>query len=111
GDLRGNCVFITSFDRVRLSWPQLHDIIKPRKFLTIIDEAHCLKSLRSTQAVRCLGWPVHDAQRVWFLSGTPMPNGWPTELWTIAWVIGATKMAYDDFIVYFCETAPRSGRW
>ena len=110
GDLRGNCVFITSFDRVRLSWPQLHDIIKPRKFLTIIDEAHCLKSLRSTQAVRCLGWPVHDAQRVWFLSGTPMPNGWPTELWTIAWVIGATKMAYDDFIVYFCETAPRSGR-
>ena len=110
GDLCGNVVIITTYDRMRVDWAFLHDIMHPRRFLTIFDEAHYLKSLTSTQAVRSLGWPAHKAERVWFLSGTPMPNGWPSELWTIAWVIGQTKMTYDDFVTYFCETAPRHGR-
>lgn len=42
----------------------------------ILDEAHYLKSLSAKRTKVCLGptSPLHDAARVWALSGTPAPN-------------------------------------
>src|SRR5690606_25794245 len=50
--------------------------------LVVIDEAHYLKSKTAKRTKVILGEIVKNAERAWFLTGTPMPNN-PSELWPI----------------------------
>lgn len=70
----------------------------------IADEAHALKeqdSLR-TMAVLSNKGLNGSTDRLWLLTGTPMPNH-PGELWTILTSLGATDLEYKAFIAKYCE--------
>jgi SWI/SNF-related matrix-associated actin-dependent regulator 1 of chromatin subfamily A len=72
--------------------------------LLIADEAHYLKSLDAARAKTVLGANglVHAAARTWFLSGTPTPNN-PSELWTVLYVSGVTRLGFDQFVSRYCK--------
>jgi SNF2 family DNA or RNA helicase len=75
----------------------------------IIDEAHFLKSTDAKRTQNILGknGVVRAAKRVWLLTGTPTPNGCPSELWVVLYTFGRTKLKYLDFIRYFCKLDTR----
>ncbi len=75
--------------------------------LVIIDEVHFLKSVGAKRAKAVLGKGslVHQAGRVYALSGTPAPNH-AGELWLILFVFGVTRLAYQDFLNRYCDQAP-----
>jgi len=73
--------------------------------LAIFDEAHYLKNHESKRALKTFGKNgfAPNSTRVWAMTGTPMPNN-PGELWLLAYMFGATKLWYWDFVKYFCLT-------
>lgn len=75
--------------------------------LLVLDEAHMLKSVDATRTQRILarGGLREHCQRIWALTGTPMPNH-PGELWPLLRTFGVTRLSYDDFVTRFCETIP-----
>ena len=91
------------------SYASLHKIPKNLGGLTgktlILDEAHFLKSPSATRTRQIYGKDglVHKANRVWALSGTPAPNN-ASELWTLLFTFGVTKLNYDAFVQRFCTT-------
>ena len=78
--------------------------LAPMWDVVINDEAHYLKekdSLRTRAILKTTGINGR-AKRLWFLTGTPMPNH-PGELWTLLAACGATKLSYKDFINRYCK--------
>lgn len=75
------------------------------KDLLVCDEAHLIKGLdaRRSQAVLSEGALVYSTFRAWFVSGTPMPNFKPSEMWGILRTIGATTLNYAAFCQKFCD--------
>ena len=72
--------------------------------VVILDESHFLKNPGSkrTQAVYGKAGLIRKTKRCWGLSGTPCPNGNPSELWTMIYTYGHTNLGYDDFIKRYC---------
>lgn len=70
----------------------------------ILDEAHYLKSLDAKRAKAVLGKTglVHRANRIWALTGTPMPNH-PGELWPLLFTFCRTPLSYYPFIEKYCS--------
>lgn len=62
----------------------------------IVDEAQYVKNPLSQRA-RAVAKAAQLTTRAWFLTGTPMPNGRPTELWPMMALCGATDLEFDDF--------------
>lgn len=69
----------------------------------ILDEAHFVKNLKARRAIAILADDgiVRFCNRVWALSGTPMPND-ASELYPLLKVFGATKLGYRAFVKKFC---------
>jgi SNF2 family DNA or RNA helicase len=84
------------FEKLKRDW----DVV-------ICDESHYMKNPATIRAKNILGAKglVQSAKRIWFLSGTPVPNG-PHELWTTLFLFGRTKLKYQQFVNEFCETKP-----
>lgn len=77
----------------------------------VLDEGHFLKSMdaKRTKAVMGKDGVIRHCERVWMLSGTPMPNGNPGELWVMLYTFGRTKLPYMQFLTRFCAFAPNRG--
>lgn len=73
--------------------------------LIIVDEAHYLKNAQAQRTQRILGKNglIHKTKRMWLLTGTPVPNN-ASELWTILFTFGCTKLSYESFVTKFCNT-------
>lgn len=67
----------------------------------VFDEAHALANPNSdqTQAAYRL---AQISQSIVFASGTPEPNGYPSELWVAMTWAGLTDLSYDAFIERYC---------
>lgn len=94
----------THSDVVVCSYDLAHRLPSRTWDLLIADEAHYLKSLDATRAAAVLGSAglVHQATQCWFLSGTPAPNN-PAELWSVLYVCGITRLAYESFVARYCK--------
>jgi SWI/SNF-related matrix-associated actin-dependent regulator 1 of chromatin subfamily A len=102
GPLNGLRVVVCNYDLLR--YPAVRErLLEIRWGLMICDEAHYLKGIEAarTRSVLGPGGLVHQAERVWLLTGTPMPNH-PGELWPMLYVFGATAMKYQDFVDRYC---------
>lgn len=80
--------------------------------LTIIDEAHYLKSpdAKRTHAILGVGGIAHHAHRTWLLSGTPMPNH-AGELWVVLRTFGLTSYDYEDYLKRYCNVYQQNYHW
>lgn len=99
---------VLSYDTVRLH---------PREVggdwdVVICDEAHYLKSPTAKRSAALLGVAgvAHRGKYLWFLSGTPTPNG-PHELWSILYVLGHTDVSYDRWVQEWCSGYWMDGRF
>ena len=89
---------------------QLEEVFEPD--LVILDEAHYLKnrSALRTKAIygeRCKGDTplITNAEYVWVLTGTPMPNH-PGELWTHFRALAGEELSYGQWVDRYCITRP-----
>jgi SWI/SNF-related matrix-associated actin-dependent regulator 1 of chromatin subfamily A len=96
-----------------VSYGRMQTVPRHARFF-IFDEAHYLKSRsarRTQDAVRMVR--DHQAERVWMLSGTPMPNH-PGELWTQLRILGVPLPRLVEteaqWWKHFCVTAPPARR-
>lgn len=71
----------------------------------ILDEFHMLKNPEAKRTKAALGKTgcVHQSDRIWVATGTPMPNN-ASELWVLLYLFGKTKLGYDVFIERYCTT-------
>jgi SWI/SNF-related matrix-associated actin-dependent regulator 1 of chromatin subfamily A len=88
-----------------VSYQSLHKIPTEQHFdLLIMDEAHFVKNplaLRTKQIYGPKGI-AHRCQKVWLLSGTPMPNN-VSELWIHLFCLGYTKLSFAEYTAQFCH--------
>ena len=107
-DTKNTGVVICSFDYVTNN---AHILNKIKWDLLVVDESHFLKSMDSkrTKAVLSKTGVVHASRRIYFLSGTPMPNH-PGELWPMLHAFGGTDLPYYPFTFKFCEGYEFNGR-
>lgn len=70
----------------------------------ILDEGHFVKSIGAQRTAVIMGTKglIREAERIWVLTGTPMPNN-PSELWPLLYTFGQTKLTYQKFIEKFCH--------
>jgi SWI/SNF-related matrix-associated actin-dependent regulator of chromatin subfamily A-like protein 1 len=112
-------------DRVIVGWPTLagvHERLKREKFdLILVDESHYAKSPSAIRTQALYGGLTETAERVWCLTGTPIPNA-PNDLWAMMWALCPERLTeqhgptdvrtYDDFVARYCITKPkRLSRW
>lgn len=81
--------------------------------LLVIDEAHYIKNrnAKRTRAILAAGKIADNAERVWLLTGTPMPNN-PSELWPMLHALfpdaiagkNGKPMSYWSFVSRYCTT-------
>ena len=71
--------------------------------LVIVDESHYLRRCDAARTKRVLGKQglVHNADLMWFLSGTPAVNNYG-EMWQMLYVCGLYAGTYEDFVKEFC---------
>jgi len=81
----------------------LNKVFKKPIDLLILDEVHMLRSLGAARTQDILGKDgiIRRAKRVWNLSGSPAPNNY-SELWSVLFTFGVTKLNYRAFIQKFC---------
>ncbi len=53
---------------------------------------------------------VHFTQRLWALSGTPMPRN-ASEMWVLFYTFGVTRLSYEDFVARFCTAYKGNSRF
>ncbi len=72
--------------------------------VVIIDESHNLKEpeAKVTGAVYNKSGIVRQTDRVWLASATPAPNNY-SELWTMLYTFGLTKLSWNGFINRYCH--------
>jgi SWI/SNF-related matrix-associated actin-dependent regulator 1 of chromatin subfamily A len=112
-------------DRVIVGWPTLagvHERLKREKFdLIIVDESHYAKTPSAIRTQAIYGGLHATAERVWCLTGTPIPNA-PNDLWAMMGALCPERLTtahgptdvrkYDDFVERYCVTKPkRLSRW
>jgi SWI/SNF-related matrix-associated actin-dependent regulator of chromatin subfamily A-like protein 1 len=77
----------------------------------ICDEAHYLKNpgAQRTGVVLGKGGIAYSADRLWMLTGTPMPKD-PSERWVMARCFGLTQMSYGEWLARYCRLDPINQR-
>jgi SWI/SNF-related matrix-associated actin-dependent regulator 1 of chromatin subfamily A len=86
---------------------------KGRFDLLILDESHFAKNPEASRTQEILGSRtfdgrqglIHYVDKVWAISGTPMPNH-PGELWVLLKTFGRTTLAYNSFCAKYCDVVP-----
>lgn len=101
-----NQITICTFDWIASNYQKFIEKLNLEKLdCVIVDECHFLKNheTKRAHAIFSKKGLVHHTERLWLMSGTPMPNH-PGELWLMLFVFGQTKLKYDDFLKTFCNT-------
>lgn len=82
----------------------LREWMKPLWDVIICDEAHFLKDKNAlrTRAILAANGLAGRSDRLWLLTGTPMPNH-PGELWCPLAAIGATDYSDSEFESRYCK--------
>ncbi len=87
------------------SWARLPKELSIKGTLLIVDEAHFAQSLNAKRTQALLRLARHPCLRaIWMLTGTPMKNGRPSQLFPLLAAIdhplGQDKFAFEK---YFCQ--------
>lgn len=102
-------VLVYSYDKVTQSKETRNEIAKLEPDVLVIDEAHYLKNRTAKRTKYLYGQfcrgdgLVRFADRVWLLSGTPIPNN-VSDFWTHLKAIWKYPLNFTDFTMYFCKT-------
>lgn len=97
--------YVVSYEKMHT----LPELDRYEKFdAVIVDESHYAKSSEAKRTKKLLGADglIHKTRRVWFLSGTPMPNH-PAELWPMLYATGTIRDTLSSFETKFCEISTR----
>lgn len=106
-------------DRLVVGWPSLSalapQLLKERFDLILADESHYAKNPEAKRTQALYGGLHERADRVWCLTGTPIPNA-PNDLWPMMAALCPERLSgvesYDDFVARYCITKPkRLSRW
>ena len=112
-------------DRLIVGWPALSkfaDQLAAEQWdLVIVDESHYAKNPEAKRTEALYGGLTERAERVWCLTGTPIPNA-PNDLWAMMRALCPERLTaahgpddvtrYDDFVARYCITKPkRLSRW
>lgn len=102
-------VLVFSYDKITQSKETRNEIAKLGPDVIVIDEAHYLKNRTAKRTKYLYGQfcrgdgLVRFADRVWLLSGTPIPNN-VSDFWTHLKAIWQYPLNFTDFTTYFCKT-------
>lgn len=102
-------VKVFSYDKMTQSKEVRSEIAKFEPDVLVIDEAHYLKNRQAKRTKYLYGQfcrgdgLVRFADRVWLLSGTPIPND-VSDFWTHLKAIWQYPLNFTDYTVYFCKT-------
>lgn len=100
---------IFSYDKMTQSKEVRNEIAKFEADVLVLDEAHYLKNRQAKRTRYVYGQfcrgdgLVRTADRVWLLSGTPIPNN-VSDFWTHLKAIWRYPRSYTDYTLYFCQT-------
>jgi SWI/SNF-related matrix-associated actin-dependent regulator 1 of chromatin subfamily A len=102
--------WVESYEMVATRKTLIHDMVDWSPDTVILDEFHFLKSrtAKRTKAIygpQCETFAFTSPDRVWLLSGTPMPNN-PAELWTHWRAIFREEMSYHRWLYRYCKVIP-----
>ena len=102
-------VKVFSYDKMTQSKEVRNEIAKFEPDVIVLDEAHYLKNRQAKRTKYLYGQfcrgdgLVRFADRVWLLSGTPIPND-VSDFWTHLKAIWQYPLNFTDYTVYFCRT-------
>lgn len=102
-------VKVFSYDKMTQSKEVRNEIAKFEPDVMVLDEAHYVKSRQAKRTKYLYGQfcrgdgLVRFADRVWLLSGTPIPND-VSDFWTHLKAIWQYPLNFTDYTVYFCKT-------
>jgi SNF2 family DNA or RNA helicase len=102
-------VLVYSYDKLVQSKETRNEIAKLEPDVLVIDEAHYLKNRTAKRTKYLYGQYcrgdglVRFADRVWLLSGTPIPNN-VSDFWTHLKSIWKYPLNFTEFTTYFCKT-------
>lgn len=100
---------IFSYDKMTQSKDVRNEIAKMEPDVLVLDEAHYLKNRQAKRTKYVYGQHcrgdglVRFADRVWLLSGTPIPND-VSDFWTHLKAVWQYPLNFIDYTVYFCKT-------
>lgn len=102
-------VKVFSYDKMTQSKEVRNEIAKFEPDVIVLDEAHYLKNRQAKRTKYLYGQfcrgdgLVRFADRVWLLSGTPIPND-VSDFWTHLKAIWQYPLNFTDYTLYFCKT-------
>ena len=102
-------VLVYSYDKLTQSKEARNEIAKMEPDVIVLDEAHYLKNRQAKRTKYLYGQYcrgdglVRFSDRVWLLSGTPIPND-VSDFWTHLKAIWAYPLNFVDYTLYFCKT-------
>lgn len=102
-------VKVFSYDKMTQSKEVRNEIAKFEPDVLVLDEAHYLKNRQAKRTKYLYGQfcrgdgLVRFADRVWPLSGTPIPND-VSDFWTHLKAIWQYPLNFTDYTLYFCKT-------
>ena len=102
-------VKVFSYDKMTQSKEVRNEIAKFEPDVLVVDEAHYLKNRQAKRTKYLYGQfcrgdgLVRFADRVWLLSGTPLPND-VSDFWTHLKAIWQYPLNFTDYTLYFCKT-------
>ncbi len=102
-------VKVFSYDKIVQSKEVRNEIAKFEPDVLVLDEAHYLKNRTAKRTKYLYGQfcrgdgLVRFADRVWLLSGTPIPND-VSDFWTHLKAIWNYPLNFVDYTLYFCKT-------
>lgn len=100
---------VFSYDKMTQSKEVRNEIAKFEPDVLVLDEAHYLKNRQAKRTRYIYGQfcrgdgLVRFADRVWLLSGTPIPND-VSDFWTHLKAIWQYPLNFTDYTLYFCKT-------
>lgn len=103
-----SAVSVCSYD-MAVRWK---DVLTARRWdLVIFDESHYLKNpgAARTRAALAKGGIAYSADRIWCLTGTPMPKD-ASEVWVMLRSFGLTNMSYVEWTDRYCHLHPITKR-
>ena len=102
-------VKVFSYDKITQSKEVRNEIAKFEPDVLVLDEAHYLRNRTAKRTKYLYGQYcrgdglVRFADRVWLLSGTPLPSN-VSDFWTHLKAIWQYPLNFTDFTMYFCKT-------
>lgn len=102
-------VVVYSYDKITQSKEARNVVAKLAPDVIVIDESHYLKNRQAKRTKYIYGQHcrgdglVRFADRVWLLSGTPVPND-VSDMWTHLKAIWQYPLNFVDYTLYFCKT-------